>query len=308
MRGAALLVALLAAAPALGALEAVAGRAVDVAGLSGRELMEAVHARHQQYPFVYEEQSMVLIDRRGGRTARRLERYSRVEPDGTARMMLVFTSPPEVAGVALLATQRPAEADPDGDRMAMYLPALGAELVESANVGTSTNFLGTDFTIENLTGEDLGAYRYRRRRSRRVEGMPHHVVDVFDVRDDPVTARPVRRHFLRADNLYITRTDHYDELGRVDKRQTTHDLRAVDGALWRGDMILMEDFRSGHRTLLKIDRRVFSRDYVPEAMFGIDWLVANRPPPAQREEAAAPDDGLREIVLPEQFRPREGRR
>lgn len=280
-----------------GAAQAPVSGAPDVEGLTGRVLMEEVYARHQQYPFVYEEQSMVLIDHRGDRMARRLQRYSRVEEDGTARLMLLFTSPPEVNGVALLATRRTQGAASESMELAMYLPALGARLVQSASSGGEAGFLGTDFTIENLTGEDLDAYRYRRRRSRNVDGVPHHVVDVFDARDDPATARPVRRHFLRADNLYITRTDHYDELGRVEKRQTTHDLRPVDGNLWRGDMILMEDYRSGHRSLLKIDRRVFSRDYVPEEIFGLDWLVANRPPPAMESEA--PEDETTEIDLPE---------
>ena len=266
----------------------------DVEGLDGRALMEEIRARHQQYPFVYEEQSLVLIDRRGDRSARRLERYSRVDDDGTGRMMLLFTSPPEVEGVALLATLTPEgdadaglDADGAGMTMAMYLPALGARLVPSEGAGVGSNFLGTDFTIESLTGEDLDDYRYARRRSRQVGGVPQHVVDVFDVRDDPATARPVRRHFVRADNLFIARTDHYDELGRVARRQTTHDLRPVDGPMWRGDMILMEDFETGHRSLLKIDRRVFSRDYVPAEMFGLDWLVANRPPP----ELRAPPSG-----------------
>jgi len=191
--------------------------------------------------------------------------------------------------------------------MAMYLPALGARLVESESTGKASGFLGTDFTIENLTGEDLDAYRYTRRRSRQVAGVPHHVVDVFDARDDPATARPIRRHFLRADTLYITRTDHYDELGRVEKRQTTHDLRRVDGNLWRGDMILMEDFRSGHRSLLKIDRRVFSRDYVPEEIFGLDWLMANHAPisPADDGEETAPAE---ETAVPDVLvRVEEGR-
>ena len=43
---------------------------------TGRQIMDAVYGRHQQYPFVYEEQSMVLVDRRGKRETRKLRRYS----------------------------------------------------------------------------------------------------------------------------------------------------------------------------------------------------------------------------------------
>ena len=115
---------------------------------------------------------------------RRMTRYSRVEADGTARLMLLFTSPPEVEGVAMLATRPP---DEDDMQMAMYLPALGAQLVESGSGGAASSFLGTDFTIENLIGEVLDDYRYARRRSRLIRGVPHHVIDVFDVRDEAQT-------------------------------------------------------------------------------------------------------------------------
>lgn len=263
--------------------------APEVEGLSGRELMERVHERHQQYPFVFEQLSMVLEDRDGARETRILRRFSRVDDDGTARMLLLFDAPREVEGVALLASRLP---DLDLD-VSVYLPALRGELIDSDSDGATANFLGTDFTIENLVGEILGDYRYVRRRTRVEAGVPHHQVDVFARDDDPVTARPLRRHHIRADNLFIDRTEHFDALGRLAKRQTVHDLRAVDGTMWRGNMILMEDLRARHSTLLRIDRRVFSRDYVPAEMFSADWIVANHP---HRPPAAEPDadrrDGL----------------
>ena len=52
--------------------------------------MEEVYARHQQYPYVYEEQSMLMLDRNGNRDTRKAMRYSRVEEDGTAKFLLLF--------------------------------------------------------------------------------------------------------------------------------------------------------------------------------------------------------------------------
>ena len=260
--------------------------------------MEAVYARHDQYPFVYEEQSPVLIDQRGDRMTRRMTRYSRVEGDGTARLMLLFTRHRRSRAWRCW----PCSTDEHDMRMAMYLLRARGAACGERQQRCRVELPGNGLTIENLIGEVLDDYRYARRRSRLVRGVPHHVIDVFDLRDDAKTARPRRRHFVRADNLYITRTDHFDQLGRVEKRQTTHDLRPVDGPMWRGDMILMEDYRHAHRSLLKIDRRVFSRDYVPEEMFGLEWLVANRPPPEPRAPENEYGDGLQEIVLPELVR------
>ena len=46
--------------------------------------------------------------------------------------------------------------------------------------------------------------------------------------------------------------------------------------MWRANMIRMVDFKNKHESLIKISRRVFSRDYVPEDMFSLQWLVDNR--------------------------------
>ncbi len=88
--------------------------------LTGREIMEEVHSRHQQYPYVYEEQLMVMRDRNGKRDTRKVHRYSRVEKDGTAKFMLVFDYPREINGVAVLAMR-----DPSGSMSkSIYLPAF----------------------------------------------------------------------------------------------------------------------------------------------------------------------------------------
>ena len=74
---------------------------------TGAEIMEEVDKRHQQFPYIYEEQSIVLVDRHGDRDTRKARRYSRVEEDGTVRFLLLFDYPQEVKGVALLANREP---------------------------------------------------------------------------------------------------------------------------------------------------------------------------------------------------------
>jgi hypothetical protein len=41
-------------------------------------------------------------------------------------------------------------------------------------------------------------------------------------------------------------------------------------------MALMENHRERHETLIKTDRRVISRDYVPPEIFTPAWLLENR--------------------------------
>ena len=241
--------------------------------LSGREIMEEIYRRHQQYPYVYEQQSMVMRDRNGKRDTRTAHRYTRVEKDGTAKFMLIFDYPEEINGVAVLATR-----DPSGKlTKSIYLPAFAEQMILSSGKNNYGNFLGTDFTVENIVGEVLSEYQYHRRQDRNINNMQYFVIDAHRLDDGVESVLPTRRHFVRQDNFVISQIEHYDNYGRLHKRQSFHDQRAVDGDMWRSGMILMEDVKEQHQSLLKVTRRMFSHDYVPAEMFTPEWLYENHP-------------------------------
>ncbi len=243
---------------------------------SGRELLDLVYERHQQYPYVYEEQSMILIDQDGNRNTRRLRRYSRADESGTVNFLLLFDSPLDVKGVALLAQRKQ-----DGQsKQSFYLPAFGKTFIENTpgpDGKSEDNFLGTDYSIANLVGDTLDHHKHVRRDDTTINETDYFVVDVYDL-DSPAEDKPERRHYIRKDNLYISRTDHFDEIGRLQKRQTNHDLTKVHGDMWRANMMMMDNLQQEHRTIIKINRRVFSADYVPGEIFSESWIVANQPP------------------------------
>jgi len=272
---------------------------------TGLEIMQEVHKRHQQFAFIYEEQSMVMIDRNGDRDTRKVKRYSRVEDDGTVKFLLVFESPVEINGVALLASR-----DASGKtKKYVYLPAFGEQLIESMSSGLDGKFLGTDFSIESITGEVLDDYIYVRRADKKINEAEYFMIDVY--RREEMFAenmlpdeQAIRRHSVSKNNFYITKTEYFDKQGRVFKKQSHHDLRPVDGRMWRADMILMEDSKEQHRSLIKIDRRVFSRDYVSADIFTADWLFKNHPfvgaPDIDDEEVHLEDEDT-EAVLNQQY-------
>ena len=55
-------------------------------------------------------------------------------------------------------------------------------------------------------------------------------------------------------------------------------------------MILMENKKDQHQSLIKISRRVFSHDYVPAEIFTAKWLYENYPyiEPAEDSDAEDP--------------------
>ncbi len=269
---------------------------------TGLAIMQEVYSRHQQFAFIYEEQSMVMTDRNGDRDTRKVRRYSRVEDDGTVKFLLLFDSPDEIYGVALLANR-----DASGKtNKYIYLPAFGEQLIENVSSGRDGNFLGTDFSIESLTGEVLDDYIYIRRPDKKIVEVAYFVIDVYQAEEglsaDTLVAdkQANRRHFISKYNLYISKTEYFDKQGRVYKRLSHHDLKPVDGKMWRADMILMEDIKEHHQSLIKISRRVFSRDYVAAEIFTADWLFKNSPfisrPDIDNEEIHSEDEGATEML------------
>ncbi|MAP11052.1 MAG: hypothetical protein CMQ61_03250 [Gammaproteobacteria bacterium] len=244
------------------------------AELDGAAIMAEQVRRHQQFPYVYEEQTMVLIDKTGHRRVRKARRYMRVEKDLSVKFLLVFLDPEEIRGVALLARRTSVGVM----RNHMYLPAFGQQMKSPSGDGRTGAFLGTDFAVEDLTVEIASEFSYLRVKDIRKEG-----VEYFQVEAHPrnkaigkTTSYGLRRHRVRKDNFMITQTDFYDRNLRFLKRLTYHDLKRVYGESWRANMLVMNHGRNNHTTLLKIDRRVYSRDYVPSELFEPEHLLANR--------------------------------
>jgi hypothetical protein len=254
-------------APQSGAITADA-----YADWSAERVMQESRRRHEQFPYVYEEQTMVLSDGSGAREVRKCRRFSRIEDDGSFKFLLVFDDPQEIRGVALLAVR-----NPDGTiERGVYLPAFGGTLKRPAGKDAG-HFLGTDFAVDDLTPDALEEYRYVRAEDRMMEDTALFVIDAYPVSAEVerATGYGLRRHLLRKDNFVIIQTDFFDRRLRFRKRITHHDIRRVNGTSWRANMIVVNDERERHRTLLKVDRRVYSRDYVPAEIFEPAFLLAN---------------------------------
>jgi hypothetical protein len=241
---------------------------------TGQSIMNEVLKRHEMSPYVYEEQTLILEDKAGNRDVSKVRRFSRVEKEGEVKVLLVFDSPTEVRGVALLAMGHQS----GRGEWRTYLPAFGKELKFQAGRAGGSRFLGTDFALEDLIPEVVSDFRYVRAADQRIDQAAHFVVEAFP-QDDEVarmTGYSQRRHFIRQDSFFIVRTDYYDRRKRFFKRQTFHDLKRVDGDLWRADLMIMENHKEQHKTLIKTNRRVFSSDYAPPEMFTAAWLLENR--------------------------------
>ncbi len=216
---------------------------------TGGELIEESLRRHAQPAYVYQEQAMVLSDRIGRRTLRTMRYYAQHDADAS-RSLLVIETPSESKGSAI-SISRSAHG--------------GARRGPAA----SSPVFGSNFSVADLEGEQPRDFRYERDDNQDLDLVPHYVLRAFPANDSAArnTGYRERKIYLRKDNLFVSRIDYHDREGHLAKRQTFRDPSPDESGAWRAGMILMEDLRDGRRTLLKIERRVHSSDYIPAAVF-----------------------------------------
>jgi len=247
-----------------GGVASVDARVSDLAHLSAAEIMAESLQRHELYPYVYEEQTLVLVDEQQHYSVRRMQRYSRLEHDGNFKTLLKFTYPLDIAGASLLFVRLQ-----DGEHSSrFYLPAFGMQAMQFIGGTGSSQLLGSEFLSEDLMPEDMHAFVYRRLDDMDVDDSLYFVLQAFSAANSMVTHRYTsRRLLIRQDNFFVTSIDYFDADQQLLKRQTRHDIHPVTGMMWRADMMMVENFINHHRSILKIDGRVFSKDYVPNSIF-----------------------------------------
>ncbi|MDM8535706.1 outer membrane lipoprotein-sorting protein [Desulfobacterales bacterium HSG17] len=236
--------------------------------------MTTATKRHISYPYVFEEQAVIMTDCDQNRYVRRMRRFSRIEANGSAKALLMVTDPPEVRGVAFLLHLKPDQPLGAG----IYLPAYGDEFKQNNPESGSGRVLGTDFTAPDFLPTDLAQYWFERNDDIRIGKIWHFVVDAIpkSIKHSGKNPEVRQRHYIRRDIFFIVQTTYFNQVKRMTRRRTNLALKPVDQKMWVADMVLMEDIAGCHQTLIKVTNRIFSADYVPPGIFEPEFVIRNR--------------------------------
>lgn len=233
-------------------------------------LVQQAIQRHFSAPFGYQRLQLVMTDASGNHRLRQVRRYWRADSVLKLNQLLVVDFPPELRGVALLARQRGAEVT-----SGVYLPAHGQRLIRSGDTGESQRLPGTDLQLGDLVPEYKDNLVYTKSPSRVIQGVGYWVLEAR-----PVVARPggIARqvHYIRKDNTFIERTDFLGENGKLLRRRQYLGIRPASGDTWLADSLLLEDRQSQQNTLVIVDDRAYSENYVPKTLFEPATLFAGR--------------------------------
>jgi outer membrane lipoprotein-sorting protein len=214
-------------------------RAADNARQIVEEAQHRTDARSQRY-----EGLLQVFDPKGKVSDKRWT-LERLGSHGTSRMVLRFTAPAEVKGVALLVVNHP---DRASDQW-MWTPAYERDR-RIALQDRSTRFFGTDFSFEDLEERDVDQYDYALLGDDTIDGTA-----AWKIQSVPKQGKSSQYTktvvWIRKDTYAIARIESYIK-DDVVRRLNYSNIQNVQG-IWTARQLEMTDLRRGSRTRLTLD-------------------------------------------------------
>ncbi len=186
---------------------------------------------------------MVLRNRAGSESVRRLRRHAREVPEEGYgdRSLVIFDSPRDIDGTALLSHTRILQPDDQW----LYLPSLKrVKRISSRN--KSGPFVGSEFAFEDLLSQEVGKYDYRWLRVESCGELRCHVVERVPLYENSGYERQV---VWWDDAEYrVQRIEFFDRKNAHLKTLVYEGYAEYADAYWRPARMRMENHQSGKTT------------------------------------------------------------
>jgi outer membrane lipoprotein-sorting protein len=203
----------------------------------------------------------------GGRVSHRRVRLNQLEgpPAQGDKALLVFESPPDIEGTALLTHEALGAED---DSQWLYLPAY-KRVKRIASRDRSGRFVGTEFSYEDLAGDKLEDFSYRYQGEENLDGR--RMLRVQRIPLNPSSEYSRQETWVDPKTSQVVRVLLYDKKGRHIKTLEASDWKRYEGRFWRPRTMVMTHVPSGRSTLLKASEYRFGTglsdaDFAPAAL------------------------------------------
>lgn len=231
----------------------------------GRSIFESLDARNSGYGDLQVDLQMILLSASGYASERAL-RVSQIEQPGDGdRMLVVFDTPADIRGTALLSH---AHKDREDDQW-LYLPAIKrVKKVSSHN--KSGSFVGSEFSYQDLSPVELEKYTYRFLRNELCNELPCYVVERLSTESN---YQYTKEHFwIDQAALRVHRVDYFDRSDQPVKRLVATDFTLHEKQFWKAGRMLMTNLRTAKSTELRWHNFAFNTGLDSVRDFGVTGL------------------------------------
>ncbi len=233
---------------------------------TGPEIARQIAENSAGYGDMVASVEMVLTTDKGkeSRRALKLSMLERPEADAGDYTLLVFESPADVSGTALLSHPGVGQAD----KQWLYLPALKRSQRISGG-GQSGAFVGSEFAYEDITGATVDKHSWTLETTE-----PCGEGSCYRLRTEPGYEGSGYSHrlvWVTTDDLLPRKIEFYDHSGDLLKTLTYGDYQQHDGAHWRAGTWEMVNHQTGRATTLRCEEMDFGSglkdaDFAPSVL------------------------------------------
>ena len=185
---------------------------------------------------------MILRNAAGQETTRDLT-FTTLEKESESvgdKSLIVFRSPPDVEGTALLSHAKILEPDDQW----LYLPAL-KRVKRIASANKSGAFVGSEFAFEDFTIQELNKFTYNWLREETIDGLKMDVVERYPRYEKSGYTKQIA--WVDQIDFQTRKVEFYDRKGALQKTLTLKDYRQY-GNVWRAQRLEMRNVLTGKAT------------------------------------------------------------
>ena len=218
--------------------------------MTGREIMEKVDLQPEPEDMV-STTTMTLIKTVKGREKQRIreiKRYQKFYRKGefSSKSLLRFLKPADVKGTGFLMWEY-RQTGKDDDQW-LYLPAL-EKVKRIVARQKSENFMGTDFTYEDLGGRNIDEDTYSLLGEEEIFNEDCYTLQVLPV--EKTSSYLKRIVWVSKKQWLLRKVEYYDRKGKLLKIFLIPEV-SKNGNYWTSSRLIMENVQKSHKTILNL--------------------------------------------------------
>ena len=225
-------------------LPARAEEADQDAGARGLAVAQEAYDRDAGYGDSSSDLVMVLRTGSGQEARRELRIRSLEVSDTESRTLVVFDTPQDVRGTALLTHTF---TDKDDDQW-LFLPAVG-RVKRIAGGSRSGPFMGSEFSFEDMGSQRVEKFTYNYLRTEALDGLDCHVLERYPT--DKGSGYSKQIAWLDKEHLRIQKVEYFDRRDALLKTLTASGYTLHNDRHWRPGVMEMTNHQNGKSTLLE---------------------------------------------------------
>jgi len=216
----------------------------------------ATEARQREtgYQDSVSELTMILRNRNGQESQRELRiKVLEVADDGD-KSLVIFDSPKDVKGTALLSFAHKTQ---DDDQW-LYLPAI-KRVKRIASGNKSGPFMGSEFAYEDMSSQEVEKFTYKYLREEVLDGTDCFVIERYPA--DKKSGYTKQVAWLDKAEYRLQKVDYYDRKSELLKTLTAKNHQQYLDKYWRPETMEMVNHQTGKGTTLQWKNHQFGNGF-----------------------------------------------